>query len=256
MARRQFGKSSSNPFFGEKAFRESATNEPLDSGMIVRSESAPMTVQGAVNKSFILGGLMLITAFYSFFNPSSLFLWGGMLGGLAVVLIMAWKKHLAPTLGPIYALLEGLFVGSISAAYAYVEGGIIGQAVGLTMAVFFMMLFIYKAGIVKVTSKLRTGVMMATGAIMLMYVVVMVANFIFGANWTFLHSAGPLSIGISLVIIGVASFNLLLDFDNFEKGEQYRLPKYMEWFMATGLIVTLVWLYIEILRLLAILNSD
>ncbi|MEL6391810.1 MAG: Bax inhibitor-1/YccA family protein [Bacteroidota bacterium] len=256
MARRQFGKTSSNPFFGEKAFRENATNEPLDSGMIVRSESAPMTVQGAVNKSFILGGLMLITAFYSFFNPSSLFLWGGMIGGLVVVLVMSWKKHLAPTLGPIYALLEGLFVGSISAAYAYIEGGLIGQAIGLTMAVFFMMLFIYKAGIVKVTSKLRAGVMMATGAIMLMYVVVLVANFIFGASWDFLHNAGPLSIGISLVIIGVASFNLLLDFDNFEKGEQYRLPKYMEWFMATGLIVTLVWLYIEILRLLAILNSD
>lgn len=237
-------------------YSENATNQPLDSGMITRSDAAPMTVQGAINKSFILGGLMMITAFYSYFNPSTLFLWGGMLGGLGVILVMSWKQHLAPTLGPIYALLEGLFVGSISAIYASMMSGIIAQAVGLTMAVFFMMLFIYKSGIVKVTSKLRTGVMMATGAIMLMYVTVMIANFIFGANWNFLHSGGMLSIGISVVIIGVASFNLLLDFDNFEKGEQYRLPKYMEWFMATGLIVTLVWLYVEMLRLLAILNSD
>ena len=255
MARRQFGKSSSNPFFRDQAFEQNI-HEPLGGGMITRAGAEPMTVSGAVNKSFILGGLMLLTAFYSFFNPSSLFLWGGMLGGLGVVLFMSFRPKMAPTLAPIYALLEGLFVGSISAAYAYIEGGIIGQAVGLTMAVFFMMLFVYKSGLVKVTQKLRAGVMMATGAIMLMYITVMIANFVFGANWGFLHNAGPLSIGISLVIIGVASFNLLLDFDNFEKGEQYRAPKYMEWFFATGLIVTLVWLYIEILRLLAILSQD
>ncbi|MEM6380418.1 MAG: Bax inhibitor-1/YccA family protein, partial [Bacteroidota bacterium] len=116
-------------------------------------------------------------------------------------------------------------------------------------------LFIYKSGIIKVTNKFRTGVMMATGAILLVYVLSWVLSF-FGINMPFLHEGGMMGIGISVVIIGVAALNLLLDFDNFEKGEQYGAPMYMEWFSAMGLLITLVWLYIEFLRLLAILNSD
>ncbi|RME03633.1 MAG: Bax inhibitor-1/YccA family protein, partial [Bacteroidetes bacterium] len=132
--------------------------------------------------------------------------------------------------------------------------GIIFQAVTLTFAVLFMMLFLYKSGTIKVTQKLRSGVIMATGAILLVYIINLVLSF-FGMNVPYLHEGGMMGIGISLLIIGVAAMNLLLDFDNFDKGEQYGAPAYMEWFCAMGLIITLVWLYIEILRLLSILSG-
>jgi len=214
-----------------------------------------MTVQGAVNKSLILGGIMLLTAAISFSMANPLFLWGGAIGGLIVVVIASMKPHLSPTLAPAYAGLEGLFVGAVSAVYASMFNGIIFQAVTLTMAVFFLMLFIYKAGIIKVTGKLRSGIIMATGAIFVFYLLNWILS-MFGVNMPYLHQGGWIGIGISLVIVGVASMNLLLDFDNFEKGEKYGAPAYMEWFSAMGLLVTLVWLYIEILRLIAIFSSN
>ncbi|MEZ4931497.1 MAG: Bax inhibitor-1/YccA family protein [Saprospiraceae bacterium] len=131
-------------------------------------------------------------------------------------------------------------------------GAIVFHAVTLTFAVLFMMLFLYKTGMIKVTEKFRSGVMMATGAIFIVYLLSWVLG-MFGVNIPYLHEGGMMGIGISVVIIGIAALNLLLDFDMFEKGEQYRAPKYMEWFAAMGLLITLVWLYIEILRLLAIL---
>ena len=161
----------------------------------------------------------------------------------------------SPTLAPLYAALEGLFVGGISAMYAARFGGIVFQAIMLTIAVLFTMLFLYRSGIIKVTEKLRAGVYMATGAIFLVYILSFILSF-FGIQIPFLHSTGPIGIGISLVIIGIAAFNLLLDFDNFEKGERYGAPAYMEWFLGMGLLITLVWLYIEILRLLAIFASS
>lgn len=246
---------SSNPFLNEKRLAEATQQQSLDGTMISRAETAPMTVSGAVNKTLILTGLLLLTAIYAYYNPSSLFVWGGAIGGLILVLVMAFKQHLSPTLAPVYALLEGLFVGSITAVYAGAFAGIAFQAIGLTVAVLFMMLFIYKAGIIKVTQKFRSGVIMATGAIFLMYLLSWILG-MFGMNLPFLHEGGMMGIGISLVIIGVASLNLLLDFDNFEKGERYRAPQYMEWFCAVGLLVTLVWLYLEMLRLLAMLSSD
>jgi uncharacterized YccA/Bax inhibitor family protein len=123
------------------------------------------------------------------------------------------------------------------------------------MAVFFIMLFVYKAGIIKVTNKLRSGIIMATGAIFVVYLLTWVLS-MFGIHMPFLHQGGIIGIGISLLIVGVAAMNLLLDFDNFEKGEQYGAPKYMEWFSAMGLLVTLVWLYIEILRLVSYFSGD
>ena len=125
----------------------------------------------------------------------------------------------------------------------------------LTVALLFMMLFIYKVGIIQVTGRFRKGVLMATGAILLVYLVNIALGF-FGINIPFLHEGGMIGIGISLVIIVVATLNLLLDFDNFDKIEEYRSPQYMEWFCAMGLIVTLVWLYIELLRLLSVLSRD
>ena len=139
--------------------------------------------------------------------------------------------------------------------YAAAFSGIIFQAVTMTFALLFMMLFIYKAGIIKVTQKFRSGVIMATGAVMLVYIASFVLS-MFGINMPYLHEGGMIGIGISVAIIGIASLNLLLDFDNFEKGEQYGSPKYMEWFSAMGLIITLVWLYIEILHLLSIISSS
>ncbi|MCB0519634.1 MAG: Bax inhibitor-1/YccA family protein [Lewinellaceae bacterium] len=245
--------SSNNPFMKEEAYRKSS-NEILDAGLIDKGER--MTVQGAINKSFILFGIMMLTTLVSFAYPSPLFMWGGAIGGLVVVLIASFKTHLSATLAPIYALLEGLCVGSVTAIYAAgFGGGIIFHAVTLTFALLFAMLFIYKTGIIKVTNKFRTGVVMATGAVLLVYLLSFVLGF-FGISVPYLHQGGMIGIGISLVIIGVATLNLLLDFDNFEKGEQYGAPAYMEWFSAMGLLITLVWLYFEILRLLSILNRD
>lgn len=245
---------SNNPFMREDAFRNSAS-EPLDAGLGQADVAQRMTVQGAINKTFLLTALLLLTAIFSYSNPSPLFMWGGAIGGLVVVLIAAFRPKSSPVLAPIYALLEGFFVGSISATYAYMYNGIVFNAVCLTIATLFMMLFIYKSGLIKVTSKFRTGVMMATGAILLVYVLSFALSF-FGIQIPYLHEGGMMGIGISVVILAVAALNLLLDFDNFEKGEQYGAPMYMEWFSAMGLLITLVWLYIEFLRLLSLLSSD
>ena len=250
MSRRKSFFESRNPVMNEKAFHNATQNV---NPAITRGET--MTVQGAINKTFILTAIMLATAVVGYANPSPLFMWGGAIAGLVVVLIASSRPQMSGTLAPIYAGLEGLFVGSVSAIYASMFNGIIFQAVTLTMAVLFMMLFIYKTGIIKVTQKFRAGIVMATGAIFVVYLVSFVLSF-FGITVPYLHSAGPIGIGISLVIIAVAALNLLLDFDNFEKGEQYKAPAYMEWFSAMGLLITLVWLYIEILRLIAIFSSS
>lgn len=254
MSRRKGFFESSNPVLKEEAFQK-ASHKTVEGNSFIQTAGGSMTVQGAINKTFILAFIMLLTAWVGFVNPSSLLIWGGAIAGLIVVFIASSRPHLSPTLAPLYAGLEGLFVGGISAMYSSMFDGIIFQAVTLTMAVLFTMLFIYKSGIIKVTSKLRTGIFMATGAIALVYILNIVLS-LFGVNMPFLHDTGALGIGISLVIIGVAAMNLLLDFDNFEKGEQHGAPSYMEWFSAMGLLITLVWLYIEILRLVAIFSSS
>jgi uncharacterized YccA/Bax inhibitor family protein len=142
----------------------------------------------------------------------------------------------------------------VSAYYGGLYGGIVFNAISLTFGILFAMLFIYKTGIIKVTDKLRTGVIMATAGIALVYLLNIILGF-FGISVPYLHQGGAIGIGISVVIIGVAAFNLLLDFDNFDKGERYGAPAYMEWYLGMGLLITLVWLYIELLRLLSILSS-
>ncbi len=244
--------SSGNPFMKEDAYRNSA-NSPLDAGFIDTAER--MTVRGAVNKSFILFGLMMLTAVASYAYANPLFLWVGAIGGLIAVLVASFKPHLSATVAPIYALLEGLFVGTITAIYGGAfGGGIVFNAISLTLGILFAMLFIYKTGIIKVTDKLRMGVMMATMGIFLVYMLTWILSF-FGISMPYLHQGGAIGIGISVVIIGIAAFNLLLDFDNFDKGEKFGAPSYMEWFSAMGLLITLVWLYVEILRLLSMLAS-
>ena len=246
---------SSNPLLSEERLAKSAQSPTLDGNLIdVRRD--PMTVSGTANKTVIMGLLMLITASYSYFFPNPLFLWGGAIGGLALVFWMSFKPQMSATLAPIYALLEGLFVGGISALYAGLLGpGVIFQAVLLTLSLLFAMLFVYQTGLIKVTEKFRSAIMIATGGILLVYVINIVLSF-FGLNLPFLHEGGVIGIGISLFIIGIATLNLLLDFDNIERGAAAQAPKYMEWFCAMGLIVTLVWIYVEVLRLLSILAGD
>ena len=246
---------SSNPLLSEERLAK-ASSQPLDGGVIQRSATEVMTVDGAVNKTFLLGALLTVTAVYSFFYPSQLFMIGGAIGGLVLVVVMMFKPQMSGTLAPVYALLEGLFVGSVTAIYAGGFGlGLVFNAILGTIAVLFMMLFVYKAGLIKVNQKFRSGMLMAIGAIMLVYLLNIGLSFL-GMSVPYLHQGGPIGIGISVVIIAVASLSLLLDFDSIERGAAMRAPKYMEWFTAVGLIVTLVWLYIEILSLLSRLSRD
>lgn len=212
-----------------------------------------MTVAGAVNKTVILTGIMLLTAFYAFANPSQLLIFGGAIAGLICVVVASFKPTTSPIAAPLYAAFEGLFVGGITAIYAARYGvmDIVFPAVGGTICVLLAMLILYRSGLIEVNQRFRSGVMMATGAVFLVYVLSWVLG-MFGISVPYLHSGGPIGIGISIVIIGIAAMNLLLDFDFFERGEESGMPAYMEWFAGMGLLVTLVWIYIELLRLLSL----
>jgi uncharacterized YccA/Bax inhibitor family protein len=165
-----------------------------------------------------------------------------------------FKPRLSPYTAPLYAVLEGLLLGGISALYNARFAGLPLQAVALTFGVFAALLLVYRTGLVRATENFRLGVAAATGGIMVMYLLTFVLR-LFGVQLAFLHDSSPLSIGISLVVVVVAALNLVLDFDFIERGVEQRAPKYMEWYAAFGLLVTLVWLYLEILRLLAKLQG-
>ena len=233
---------SSNPLMSEEKFQN-----VLDAPFATEGK---MTVSGAVNKTLILTGLLLLTSGIGFLFPNPIFLIGGLIGGLIAVLVSAFKPHLSQYTAPAYALFEGLAVGTISAMYASMYAGIVFHAFISTVGILAAMLFIYKSRIIQVTEKFRYGVMMATMGIMLVYLVDFVLR-LFHVNMPFIHEGGGIGIAISVGIIVVATMNLLLDFDNIEKGAAYGAPKYMEWYSAMGLLVTLVWLYLELLRLLA-----
>lgn len=238
---------SSNPYLQGKAFQNTGNGATL-------ADDEKMTVNGAVNKTFFLGTIMLAAAGVSYTFPSSLLTWGGAIAGLIVVIVASRRVEQSSTWGPLYAVFEGLFLGGITAMYASMFDGIVLQAVTLTFAVFFAMLAIYKSGLIKVTKSFRSGIMMATMGIFGLYLVSFVLSF-FGIHMSFLHEASPLTLIISLGILAIASLNLLLDFDTFEKGEEHGAPVYMEWFAAMGLLITLVWIYIEILRILSIFTG-
>ena len=243
-------KESSNPFFSERAVQR-AQGESHE----VASSGETMRVSGAINKTFILFAILLATTVLSYQMASPILTIGGAIAGLIVVVVAVFKPSRAVWAAPLYAAVEGFFVGGITYMFASMYSGIVFKAVMLTFGILFAMLFIYKTEIIKVTDKFRRGVVMATGAVLLVYVVNLLLGF-FGMSLPFLHEGGWFSIVISLVIIGIASLNLLLDFDFIEKGEEQGLPEYMEWFGAMGLLITLVWLYVEILRLLAMLAGN
>jgi uncharacterized YccA/Bax inhibitor family protein len=177
-----------------------------------------------------------------------------LLVGLGVAVLTFFKPRLARFTGPVYALVEGVLLGAISHVYNLRFGGIVVQAVGLTVAVFGIVLFLYATRIIKVTDKLRMGIVAATGAVFLVYMVSLVLR-LFGADVPFIHDATPIGIIISLVVVVIAAMNLLLDFDFIEQGAAKGAPKYMEWYGAFGLVVTIVWLYLELLRLMSKLRS-
>lgn len=215
-----------------------------------------MTLGGTINKSAMLLVLVIAGAMFSwgqaFRNPESAYtlMLIGALGGLGVGILTIFNKRLSPYTAPAYGILEGLAVGAISAVYSSLYEGIVAQAVGLTFGVFALMLWAYSSRLIRVTGRLRMGIIVATGAIALLYIINIILMF-FGTSIGFIHNGGPIGILFSLVVVGIAAFNLMLDFDFIEAGAAAGAPKYMEWYGAFGLTVTLVWLYLEILRLLS-----
>jgi uncharacterized YccA/Bax inhibitor family protein len=245
---------SSNPMMKNRSFAKAESLETRTGGPYLASEGQ-MTVAGAVNKTFILVAITMVAFAYGYVAANPIFIMGGLLAGIAVYLYTSFRPHHAPYTAPVYALVEGLFIGSISVMYASAYDGIVLQAGSLTLATLLAMLMIYKSGLIKVTKSFRAGVSMAVGAIMMVYLVQLIGNFV-GFSIPYLFSGGTFAIVACVVILGVAALNLLLDFDNFDKGEQMGAPKYMEWYYGMGLLFTLIWLYVEFLRLLSYLNRD
>ena len=226
---------------------------------VPRTRSTTTTVQGTMGKTALLLAILSFTALWSWNSVAKgdfpmAMIGISAIGGFITAMITIFKPTAAPFTAPVYAALEGVFLApSRSSSRCGMpprrrESRL--QAVGLTTGVTFVMLFIYATGLVRVTDKLRAGVMMATGALALFYLVTMLLSF-FGVVMPLVFSATPMGIGFSLFVVGLASFNLLLDFDFIEQAARVAAPKYMEWYGAFGLMVTLVWLYIEILRLLS-----
>jgi uncharacterized YccA/Bax inhibitor family protein len=224
------------------------------------ASSTTMTVAGTINKTGMLLCLLCFTAglvWHRFFTvgPQSVMPWmvGGVIGGLVLALITVFKKTWAPVTAPAYALFEGAFIGGLSAMMEMRFPGIVLQAVGLTFGVLACMLIVYRTGLIKVTQKFRMGLLAATGAVFLVYMGTFILG-LFGVGVPYIHGGGTIGIGFSVVVVIIAALNLVLDFDLIEKGARSGAPKVAEWYGAFALMVTLVWLYIEILRLLAKLN--
>jgi uncharacterized YccA/Bax inhibitor family protein len=235
----------SNPALNESAFK----------GQVAYGET--MTLQGTVNKTGLLLLCVVVAAAWTWGmshseTPEAALPWmiGGVFGGLVVALVTVFKKEWSPVTSPVYALLEGLALGGISAMFDRMYPSIAIQAVGLTFGVLFAMLLAYKTGIIRATEKFKIGVFAATGGIMVLYVVDMILRF-FNRPVSFIHQGTPIGIAFSIFVVIIAALNLVLDFDLIETGVRNGAAKYMEWYGAFGLMVTLIWLYLEILRLLA-----
>ncbi len=240
---------SSNPVLGDKI---------LDKDYVMVSEGS-MTVSGAINKTLIFLAVLMASAFMGYnLMLSGKFPLSMMYAGIFVSIGLAFFAYFKPQYvmytGSVYCVVKGMVVGALSGFYSILFPGIIMQALVLTGAVMAGMLFLYKAQIIKVTQKFRSVIIMATAGIAIFYFIALMLS-MFGVSIPLLHSNGPMGIGFSLVVTALAALNLLLDFDFIEKGASRGLPKHMEWYGAFGLIITLVWLYLEILRLLSKLRD-
>jgi uncharacterized YccA/Bax inhibitor family protein len=232
---------SGNPILGDKTF----------DGLTTTGEA--MTLDGTVNRSFALVLVLMLGAFASVLTgPGYMVL--GAIAGFVLAIVTVFRKHWAPITAPLYAFAQGLFVGGISVLLEVTYPGIVIPAVSLTVGIFVAFLLIYRSHLIRVTDKLRIAVFAATGGVALVYLVSLTLNLL-GVQVGFLNEAiagsGALGIGVNVLVIGIAAFNLLLDFDLVERGVAAQAPKYMEWYAAFALLVTLVWLYIEILRLMS-----
>lgn len=248
---------SGNPALNEKTFQQS----------VVVNQSEAMTERGTLNKFFLLFLLVLGTASitwnaFSQGKDVTSWLWIGLIGGFITAIVLTFKPIWATFLAPIYALFEGAFIGGVSAVYDFAfkgaatgaTGGIVMQAVGLTFGVVIAMFALYRFRIIKATETFKSVIITATLGIAIFYLLAIVLR-LFGVDMPLIHSSGTFGIIFSLVVVGIAALNLILDFDRIEQGAAMGAPKYMEWYGAFGLLVTIVWLYLEILRLLAKLNS-
>jgi uncharacterized YccA/Bax inhibitor family protein len=237
---------STNPVLKESAFtRQTATGES-------------MTIQGTVNKTGVLLLCVVVTAAYTWGlshsqTPEAAYPWmiGGAIGGFILALVTIFRMQWSPITAPMYALLEGFFLGGISAVFERAYPGIAVRAISLTFGVLLVLLLAYKTGIVRATRGFKLGVIAATGGIALVYAINMIMSLFGHSQMSFLYSSSPLGIGISLFVVVIASLNLILDFDMIENAARMGAPRYMEWYGAFGLMVTLIWLYMEILRLLS-----
>lgn len=226
-------------------------------------DSTPMSVSGAINKSLILFLCLFITAAYTFsmffagyVDLAKMLTNGGAIVGFIIALIMIFsrKPSIFKVLAPLYAFSEGCFIGGVSAYFEGYLSGIVAQAVICTMVTLLAMLGLYRAKLICATEKLRSIIVIATASIFAIYVIQFIAT-LFSRSIPQIFTASPIGIGFSLIVIGVAALNLILDFDFIEKGADSMLPKEYEWYGAFGLMVTVVWLYIEILKLLAKLSN-
>ena len=244
----------SNPALSDKTFK--GLSDAQFGGAI--DSTARMTMQGTINKTGFLmllaiaGAAFTWNIFMESHDASATAPWMllGVFGGFILAMVTVFKQTWAPFTSPVYALLEGLFLGGLSATLETRYPGIAIQSVGLTFGVLLVMLMIYSGGLIKVTRRFYIGVIAATGGIAVFYLAQMVMG-MFGVRLLALNGSSPLSIGISLFIVAIAALNLVLDFDFIARGVNAGAPKYMEWYGAFGLMVTMVWLYLEILRLVS-----
>jgi uncharacterized YccA/Bax inhibitor family protein len=226
----------------------------------VASPAQAMTLPGSVAKTAILMAILLLTAGFAWSQAVSrspltgVLILGGLIGGLVVAMITIFSPKSAPITAPIYAALEGLVLGAISAFFQAAYPGIVINAVGLSVGVLALMLFAYGTGIIRATEKFKIAVVAATGAIFLVYLVSMIVN-LFGGHMLLIHQSGTVGILFSAVVVIIAALNLILDFDFIEQGVNAQAPRYMEWYAGFSLLVTLVWMYLEILRLLSKMRS-
>jgi len=248
---------SGNPALNQSVFLDAG------SGTVSTSDHNAMTVAGTVNKTLFLLFLVVFTAAGTWLqldlvnNPGGAmpYIIGGALGGLVLALVTTFKAEWAPVTAPAYAVVEGLFIGAVSALYELQYPGIVIQAAGLTFATMAAMLFAYRSGLVQATDGFKRGMYAALGGIFIVYLVSIVMN-LFGSQVPYIHDNGLIGIGFSLFVVAIAALSFVLDFDMIEQGVNAGAPKQMEWYGAFGLTVTLVWLYIEFLRLLSKLQSD
>lgn len=244
---------SRNPALGTDTFTK---------GLQVNDASQVMTINGTVDKVALLGllvfGSALVTWNLYWSNPDfgiiQPFVIGGFIAGLVLAIVIVFNKKMAPYLAPVYALMEGLALGGLSAFMEQIYPGIVLQAIVLTFGILFSLLLIYRLKIIQATENFKMIVGSATAGIAIYYMISFVGGF-FGFHMPFIHDSGTFGIIFSLVIVVIAALNLVVDFDFIEQGAQEKAPKFMEWYAAFGLMVTLIWLYLEILRLLAKLSS-